>query len=108
MRLNLHTFMEKVDQSCVSGHDVEECEMTMQLIELVCYSPKTHFGEVNFNSFPLEAAKRAFEELVAYCPDDCGGEENENSGNLLLEVNRIAHFKQSVLKLRPPRKRRFF
>lgn len=108
MNLNLGSLMEQVNKLAVPEEEIEERELAMRLIEWVCYSSKTQFGEIDFNSFPLEAAKRAFHELVAYCADDSGGDEEENKGNLLLEINRIAHLKQSVNKLRSPKKRRFF
>lgn len=108
MKLNLHALMERVNERAVPSNELEECELAMTVLEIVCYSPITHFGEIDFDSFTFESAKRAFDELLEYYPDDFGDDENENKGNLLLELNRIAHLRNLVGTLKSSHKRRFF
>lgn len=105
--MNLGTFWREIEGFCVPEKDVKDIEMAMQLIEWICYSPKTNFSDIDFSSFSVEQAKAAFEELFNYYADDSGGDEDENCGNLLVEINRIAHMRQSVQSLKAPRKRRF-
>lgn len=108
MNLNLNAFMELVEVRAVPEEYFLDREKAMEAILIVEYSAKRTCGEIDFSSFTRKQIDIAMNEVMGYCADEAGGEE-ENQENLLTEINRIAHFGKVLNKVEPIKaKRKFF
>jgi hypothetical protein len=107
--MNINAFFDAVTARSVPCNEIEDTEKAMQVIEIVEYSDAKTCGDVDFSQFTLDQCKKALDEALSYYPDEFGDDDDGgNCGNLLTEINRIAHFKQALNKMKSPKKRRFF
>lgn len=92
MSSRLQRFYEAMNNT--DPHVGEKGE-TMKVLFLIMYSSETKVGQVNFDQFAFEAAERALEEIINYQADDTVEDDfNANEGNLIIELNRLAHVQQ--------------
>lgn len=78
----------------------------LQLLLDVCYI-KMRLEEIDFSSFSLEEAIDAYGEIDGFMVEE--DEDEENRGNLLLEVNRCAHIAIKVKAINAHKKpKKFF
>lgn len=106
--MNLDAFHKAVESHAIPESKAVDTEKAMEIIGIVEYSDKTKVSDIDFTQFTEKQCERAMDEIMNYYPDEFGDDGGENAGNLLNEVNRLAHLRQKIGKLKSRNKKRSF
>ncbi|MCY9665770.1 hypothetical protein M5X11_12470 [Paenibacillus alginolyticus] len=102
MGVSLERFDQMVTETALTPDDAKLDEGTMRVIDyLLCCS---HLSEIDFDSFTLQQAELALEHVGWFACAETEDEAEINRDNMLTQINRIAHIRQIVDGVRPPKK----
>ncbi|MED0677530.1 hypothetical protein ABEV55_18400 [Aneurinibacillus thermoaerophilus] len=107
--MTIERFWASIEKQAIPLKEALFDEKVMEIISTIAYSSDDlTLADIDFNSFSLKHADRAMEHFYFFVPVEAQYEDDDNKGNLLLEINRIAHLKKQISKVEPYRKRKFF
>lgn len=102
MGISLDRFDQVVAQTALSSGDAELNEGSMKVIEYMLNCGR--LSEIDFDSFTLRQAENALDHVGWFACLETEEEAETNRDNMLTQINRIAHIRQVLDGLRPPKK----
>jgi hypothetical protein len=104
--MNLQKFHAAIEKAELPVLEADLSEGAMVLISHVFSNAHQRFSDVDFTKFTYEQAKKAMEAALFVETADGEDVADINEGNLVYQVNRIAHFKKIVRGIKATQNRR--